>query len=191
MGNKQSYYEGNQSAMPYGPYVQQSMMPYGYDQQKMLHGYSVHGSMGSVGRTLNAAQHADVADTLGRADLQILQSTIVTDLPNIAGNPADQVSAVAFGSTEYSQTDVLPNPAMGRFNRFSSFDLRGDPITPDENGTARDASTLAAIRFGGSDEFLRKSVADGIAPIPSVPGSYYGDRTYCAISAQGRQMCSY
>jgi hypothetical protein len=173
--------------------MQQSANPYGYDLQyeRQLYGYAKGGSVGAVGRALNAAQHADVADTLGRADLQILQSTIVTDLPNIAGNPADQVSAVAFGSTEYSQTDVLPNPAMSRFNRFSSFDLRGDPITPDENGTARDASTLAAIRFGGSDEFLRKVVSDAVAPIPSVVGSYYGDRTYCDPSAQGRMMCSF
>lgn len=131
----------------------------------------VHRAVGPASH-VPQGQHLDIHDLLGRSDLQILQSSIHTPFPNVGGDVAQQVSAQLYSEGDYAAHDPLPTPMMTRYNRFQTFDPRGDPMVPDMEGYSRSTLAPASVRFAGSEEFMQRWPIDAVAPIPSIKNGF-------------------
>lgn len=132
---------------------------------------------GSVMRRNNMDSYHDAFSTLGRSDMQILNHTIQSRLPDIGGDSMSQVMHAMKSDQDWAETDLLPMGSSNRFNRFATTDLRGDPPTYGEEGENRAHGRTASILFGGSEEFMQRRMADSVAPIPSLHGIHPDAKT--------------
>lgn len=192
MGNTTSTSVDAPSAAPDIPVVTDESRP--EHNYRRAHVPAANGLAGDLLRSGNYAKAATMQDHLGRGDLQVLSSTVQTRLTDIAGDSARQVNNALYNERQWAEVDLLPMAGLSRFNKFATHDLRGDPITPSQEGYAHSNTVAVATRFGGSEEFMQRRVADSVAPVPSLlPQAHlsHGGGTHRIRGAQGFDYISY